>query len=186
MNKKKERKYELIIIISLVFLFVVSLFVANIMKENKQSIEENPNSAMDEALIDENVKAEDFTLTTIDGEEVSLSDYEGKNVLLAFFATWCPTCNYEMDELNKFSKTKNDNLEIIAVNLTSQEQSKEDVKKFVEEKDIQFNVLLDEDSELMEIYNIFTIPTNYLIDEKGNIVDVILGEITEKELSTAF
>ena len=50
--------------------------------------------------------APDFELTTLDGEQVKLSDYKGERVMLNFWATWCPPCRAEMPDMEKFNRIK--------------------------------------------------------------------------------
>ena len=53
-------------------------------------------------------KAPNFTLHSLDGDEVSLSDYKGKKILVNFWATWCPPCKKEMPAIQQFSKEANE------------------------------------------------------------------------------
>ena len=66
-------------------------------------------------------RAPNFTLTTLDGEEVTLADYQGKKVVLNFWATWCPPCKAEMPHMQNYYEdmAEQENVEILAVNLTS-------------------------------------------------------------------
>lgn len=110
-------------------------------------------------------EAPDFELKTLDGKTAKLSDYQGKKVILNFWATWCPPCKAEMPDIQKYHQEVGDNVVILAVNIDPQY----DVRKFVREANVTFPVLLDSKDEVNTLYRILTIPTTYFIDEKGII-----------------
>lgn len=144
-----------------------------------------PNTAKEtSAKVNEGIKigdrAPDFRLTTIKGQDVKLSDYRGTKVILNFWATWCPPCNQEMPDMQKFyGNTSRDDVEILAVNITSQEQGTDVVKKFIKDHDITFPVLLDKQSQVDMAYKAQTIPTSYMIDSQGIIRQKKIGPMTE-------
>src|SRR5699024_1685435 len=74
--------------------------------------------------------APDFELTTLDGEDIKLSELRGQRVMVNFWATWCPPCRAEMPDMQKFHESKD--IVILAVNLVGTESSKENVVKFIE------------------------------------------------------
>lgn len=125
----------------------------------------------------------DFTLTSLDGEDVTLSELRGKKVVLNFWATWCPPCKAEMPHMQKYYEehAKEGNVEIIAVNLTSEERDFsadgkiDTVMTFRDSFELTFPILLDQEREVSPQYNIMTIPTTYFIDSKGYIQRVING-----------
>ncbi len=122
--------------------------------------------------------APDFKLKTLDGKEVSLSDYRGKVVLINFWATWCPPCREEMPLFKRvYERYKNKGFEILAV---STDTSVDPVKKFVKEYRLDFPVLLDTDN-ISSLYGIQGLPTSFLIDREGKIVKVRLGKYKEIE-----
>jgi peroxiredoxin len=112
-------------------------------------------------------KAADFTLKDADNREHKLSGYKGKVVLLNFFATWCPYCKEEVPELIKLNKSlKDKNFVLLSVNV---QESAAKVKKFVESKGINYTVLLDARGKTAGLYNVHGIPTNVLVDKRGNV-----------------
>ncbi|MFG3612499.1 peroxiredoxin family protein [Rummeliibacillus stabekisii] len=121
--------------------------------------------------------APDFTLKTLEGKKVKLSDYRGKKVILNFWATWCPPCKEEIPHMEKYYKSlnKKDNVEILAVNLTSSDKSKEYIKEFAESYDITYPILLDKEGEQQKQYEIVTIPTTFFINESGQIKQKAVG-----------
>lgn len=127
----------------------------------------------------------DFELMTLDGEKIRLSDFNGKKVILNFWATWCPPCRAEMPHMENFYKKNAEklNVEIIAVNLTANEKGgngPEKVKKFIEDYGLTFHVPLDEEGEVGDKYRIIPIPTSFLIGTNGVIQKKILGPMDEE------
>ncbi|KHE71328.1 alkyl hydroperoxide reductase [Halobacillus sp. BBL2006] len=118
-------------------------------------------------------KAPEFTLTRLNGETASLSDYEGEKVLINFWATWCPPCRAEMPDMEKFYNETD--IEILAVNLTGTESARGDVNNFVQEFGLSFPILMDHDSEVMAKYQVGPVPTSVFIDGEGRVQSVILG-----------
>lgn len=127
----------------------------------------------------------DFELKTLDGQPIRLSDFQGKKVILNFWATWCPPCKAEMPHLENYYKTKakKQNVEIIAVNLTNAERGSnklETVKGFANEYGLTFPIPMDETGEVGNIYQTITIPTSYIIDSRGIIHQKIVGPMDEE------
>ncbi|GBE37062.1 thiol-disulfide oxidoreductase ResA [bacterium BMS3Bbin07] len=119
-------------------------------------------------------EASPFSLKDLKGQEVSLMDFRGKVILLNFWATWCPPCISEIPKLNNLRKAYADkNFEIIAV---STDRSLSTIKKFIRKHPVSFVVLHDSSIKVSRKYNVFSIPTTFLIDKKGKIVEKFLGE----------
>src|SRR5699024_8727170 len=66
--------------------------------------------------------APDFELETLDGEVISLAELEGEPVILNFWATWCPPCREEMPEMQEFYDDYADEINVIAVNYSEDEE----------------------------------------------------------------
>ena len=129
-----------------------------------------------------NSKAPDFTLKDLNGKTVSLSAFKGKVVLLNFWATWCPPCRAEMPALNKLSNAlKPRGLEVIAV---STDRSINDIKGFLENHRVDFPILFDTDRSAAKQYRVFSMPTTFLIDRNGMIVEKFYGEYDWTEPET--
>ncbi|WP_433742268.1 TlpA family protein disulfide reductase [Falsibacillus pallidus] len=118
--------------------------------------------------------APNFSLTTTQGKNVSLQDYKGKRVLLNFWAPWCPPCKMEIPELEKFSKTLDDQIVLLTINIDPMSN----VKGFAQKYGATFPILLDKKDEVNQAYKLLTIPTTYLIDEKGTIINKHIGAMT--------
>ncbi|HWL25724.1 MAG TPA: redoxin domain-containing protein [Ureibacillus sp.] len=129
--------------------------------------------------------APDFTLQTLSGESITLSDLKGKKVLLNFWATWCPPCKKEMPDLQEYYEKygEQENLEIVAVNLTYSERSisTEDVVKnvqlFADNYGLTFQIPLMKEDSISKTYQVITIPSTFMIDSEGRIQRQILGPL---------
>jgi peroxiredoxin len=115
-----------------------------------------------------------FTLNDLKGNTFRLSDYNGKVILLNFWATWCPPCREEIKSLERlYQKYKDNDLIIFAISL---DRTPEKAKRFIKELAPSFPVLYDYNAMVSKKYNVFSIPTTFLIDKKGRIVDIFFGE----------
>ncbi|MBM7572134.1 redoxin domain-containing protein [Aquibacillus albus] len=123
-------------------------------------------------------KAPNFTLETIDGQKVTLSDFEGQIVYLNFWATWCGPCRVEMPEMHDFQNEFEEKVEMIAVNVTNTESSVEVVEDFVARGDFSFTIVLDVESKVSEQYNLLNLPTTYIIGKDGKIKERVMGQMT--------
>ncbi|WP_257349317.1 peroxiredoxin family protein [Pseudalkalibacillus decolorationis] len=128
-------------------------------------------------------KAPDFTLSTIDGKNVSLSQFQGKTVILNFWTTWCTYCKDEIPELiNFYHLHKEDDVVVLAVNLSSEEESLEPVAMFAHDLGIPFRIPLDKEGKVATAYKVVMIPTTFVIAPDGTIQHKILGPANLKQL----
>src|SRR5690606_22376490 len=135
------------------------------LKNNKMSI----HSKLDFSISIGN-KAPNFKLKDINNNEISLKDFEGKKVVVVFWTSWCPYCRREIQSVNALlNKINKDEIIILPINVG---EDSEIVKKFMNINKYDFTVLLDENMNVSEIYNIESIPTMIFIDEDGNVYDI--------------
>lgn len=113
--------------------------------------------------------APDFELETLEGETFKLSDLQGKKVILNFWYSWCPPCIEEMPEIQEFYEDYQDEVEVVAVNMTKHENQLSDVGDFIDEHEHTFTVPLDREDTLTEPYVVYAAPTTYFIGTDGNI-----------------
>ena len=121
----------------------------------------------------EKTLAPDFLLKDLDGTTIRLHDLRGKVVLLNFWATWCPTCRFEMPSMEALHKEfSSQGLAVLAVALR---ESAEDVQSFYKEHNISFPALLDHNGKASELYETWSLPTTFLINKRGYIVGKVIG-----------
>ncbi|RWZ60223.1 thiol-disulfide oxidoreductase ResA [Halobacillus fulvus] len=135
----------------------------------------------DDAVIAEGEKAPDFVLKKFGTDEsITLSDLEGKGVMLNFWATYCEPCKDEMPYMEQlYPEYKERGVEILAVNLDSTNIV---VEKFMQQYGITFPVLQDKRGEVMDLYKIGPIPSTLFISPEGEIVEQVTGELTLSKL----
>lgn len=120
----------------------------------------------------------DFTLMDLDGNEISLSDFNRKVLILNFWATWCPPCREEIpDFVEVYNEYESKDVQFIGV-------SNEDIstlKSFVEDYDISYPILID-DANIMGKWGISAIPTTFVFDKNGQIIFKNVGMMTGEQL----
>ncbi len=123
-------------------------------------------------------KALDFTLKTVDGKNITLSDFRGQVVLLDFWASWCGPCKEEMPYLTLLQKTYGkDGFTVLAVNIDNESKN---ALKFLKEHSIRLPLILDEKKRVVSAYDVQAMPTTMIIDQKGWIRYVHSGFEAEK------
>ena len=132
----------------------------------------------------EKVKAPKIITKTLDGNTINLADYKGKRVVLNFWATYCPPCKEEMPQLQHYfeESAEAQNAVILGVNLTDQDIGMKAIKKFVNEYEVTFPILLDEKGEISSNYGVITIPSTIIVNGEGYIETQIVGPVTEELL----
>jgi len=118
--------------------------------------------------------APDFTLTDMAGQQVTLSQFRGKVVILNFWATWCPPCREEMPSMERLYRDfESQGLVMLAVNID--ENGRDAVAKFLKKTPHSFPVLLDSENVAQNTYGVFRFPESFIIDRNGVVVDKIIG-----------
>lgn len=153
-----------------IILILVGIFVFSY--GTKESVPQKTEPAMD-ATGKRTMVATDFSLSTLDGPDMSLKSTRGKKVILNFWATWCEPCRSEMPHMQAFYTNHQDEFEILAVNLTHKDNSIEKITSFVKNMQLTFPVLLDEEGDISTRYGAFTVPTTFILNEQGEILHEI-------------
>jgi peroxiredoxin len=123
--------------------------------------------------------APDFQLINVNGNPIRLSDLRGRPVLINFWATWCGPCVIEMPILqDRFLKYSSE-LIILAINA---DEPYNDIRNFVNNNGITFDVLQDTDSKIQGLYKINGYPTSFFIDTDGIIKAIQIGGLTEDQI----
>ena len=131
-------------------------------------------------------KAPNFSLKTYDGKVIELAKLKGKTVVVNFWATWCPPCRAEIPDFIKvYESSKAKGLEFVGIALDEDGWAK--VKPFTDKNKITYPVVLGTPEVVQAYGGIEGIPTSFIIDKKGNVVDRQVGlmtkDVLEKKIS---
>lgn len=127
--------------------------------------------------VEADVATPELKLESLDGKTVDLKDYQGRVVLVQFWATYCTPCRKEMPSMNNLMKKLAESktpFKILAVNMG---ETKEEVQKFVDEVKPEFTILMDSKGEHVQAWNVFAAPSNFVIDGKGKIRYTLFGGV---------
>lgn len=145
----------------------------NLQKKNNVLAEQKNIAAIKKKL--GTTTAKDFTLKNLLGNDVTLSTYKGKVVILDFWATWCAPCKASfpgMQELVNKHKEDTDVVFLFVDVLETKDPQKvrEMVRSYVKDNNYSFNVLFDEKNQVVKDYKVVAIPHKFVIDKKGSVV----------------
>ena len=139
-------------------------------KEASQDLPSVRTQSMVETAPQVGKRAPDFTLTSTDGTQYTLSQFQGRKVLLSFWLDGCPACELEMPLIQTaFDKYGRDQLAVLAVNVRGDPDK---IKYYVANQKLTFPVLLDSEGTVDGVYKGPAFPTNYMIDSTGIIREI--------------
>jgi cytochrome c biogenesis protein CcmG/thiol:disulfide interchange protein DsbE len=146
---------------------------------------ENSKNEFDMVPVSKNLPgahaAPDFTLNSLDGDEIKLSDYLGKIVILDFWATWCPPCRKGIPDLVSIQNEFEDDVVVIGISF-DQPSTQDDLQPFIESYGINYPVVLGTVEVAVAYGNIQAIPTSFIIDRKGEIINTFVGLVPKSTI----
>lgn len=114
-----------------------------------------------------------FSLVTASGETIALSSLRGRVVYVDFWASWCGPCRYSFPWMNEMQQRYGERgLSIVAVNVDRQ---RADATRFLTAHPARFTVVYDDQGATPESFGVKAMPSSYLVDPQGKIVDVEFG-----------
>lgn len=124
--------------------------------------------------------APDFTLTDLDGNQVSLSDLRGKTVLINFWATWCPPCRKEMPDIESlYQQYRDQDFVVLGVDIA---ESADNVRRFVKKGGFSWTFVIDSDYTTSVNYRIRAIPSSFFVDEEGVVKAAHVGYMNKRTM----
>lgn len=157
-------KFSLIFLAGALFIYLLST-----------SIEPSSNTASSPSA-----DALDFSLDTLEGKPIKLSQFEGKIVVLNFWASWCPPCRKEIPDLIAAqNQYRSRGVEILGVAVDGDQPEK--IEAFARKHGINYTIALD-DGQTFEAWGGSAIPLTFFIDRQGRVRERFDGLITREEL----
>lgn len=131
----------------------------------------------------QNTKAPDFIVYDEEGNEVHLTDFFGKPIVLNFWASWCGPCQMEMPDFHEKYLELGENVQFLMINMTDgSRETVEIASAFIAEHEYTFQVFYDTQSNAASVYGIHSLPTTFFIDKDGYAVAQATGAIDEETL----
>ena len=126
----------------------------------------------------EPMTAPDFTALDAQGNEVRLSDYFGKPIVLNFWASWCGPCKSEMPDFDEAYLAQGEEIQFLMVNMTDgSRETLDTAKSFVADSGYSFPVVFDVNQEAAMTYAVSSLPTTFFIAADGSMVAYAMGAI---------
>src|SRR5690625_3916687 len=168
-------------LLAVVFFSLLPMAFESSHPEEKKSYATSSGQIIQTDTTREYKEAPDFTLETMNGEPFTLSDHEGKVIVINIWATWCAPCRKEIPDFIKMQRDMRDQ-GVLFVGVSVDEKGWEAVRPYARKMDINYPVMVD-DGSVFEGYGPFQlIPTSYIINKKGELEYVAPGMLTEYKL----
>jgi cytochrome c biogenesis protein CcmG, thiol:disulfide interchange protein DsbE len=140
----------------------------------------NPDQPQRPRLPEVGALAYDFTLDTLNGDEMTLSDLRGKAVMINFWASWCGPCRVEIPHMiAAYDRYRDQGFEILAVNVR---ENQAQVQDFADQLGMTFPILLDTDGQVTAAYYVRAIPITFFVDGDGVIRFIHQGAVPQDAL----
>lgn len=151
--------------------------------EEEGSVENAEGTDEENTSEEEPIQAPDVTFYDKDGNEVKLSDFFGKPIVMNFWASWCPPCKQEMPDFDEVHSEMGEEITFLMIDMV--DGGRETMEKglaHIEKEGYTFPVYFDIDQEVAYTYGAYSIPTTYFLDKDGYIIAGAQGAITKDVL----
>ncbi len=184
----EKRRIPTTLIVLLVFsLLGVGAAALVIGVSNAQLTNSTANNTPVRRVLRENTPAPDFTLTTLEGANIKLSDYQGRRIMLNFWASWCAPCLAETPDLvsayNNLLKQGESDILFVGIGVNDDIQN---LRKFAENNRVPYLIVHDPTSVVADAYGVIAMPITVFIDEKGLVYRKFIGAVKQQQVMDVF
>ncbi len=184
----EKRRIPTTLIVLLVFsLLGVGAAALVIGASNAQLTNSTANNTPARRVLRENTPAPDFTLTTLEGATIKLSDYQGRRIMLNFWASWCAPCLAETPDLvsayNNLLKQGESDILFVGIGVNDDIQN---LRKFAENNRVPYLIVNDPTSVVADAYGVIAMPITVFIDEKGLVYRKFIGAVKQQQVMDVF
>ena len=182
-RKQQAKSGALFLIGSGLVLISVVIFLAVLKPALASQASKSSSSSGDDYSVipmQVNFQAPKLTLTSLSGEDMSLSKFQGQVILVNNWATWCPPCKAEMPSLQSYYEDHAaDGFTLIGI---ESGEPAEEVSQFVDSFGLTFHIWLDPDGKALLVFHNNNLPSSYVIDRQGTVRLAWTGPISQKML----
>jgi peroxiredoxin len=166
-GKIMKEKNVIIGILSVMILFVIVIEMFYLIRQNHTLKKEIQRMQQIQRIehIEIGSQAPDFELSTIEGRRIDLSDYSGRNIILIFFSTDCPGCVMDIPNWKRLLSFRDDSLDVLGISKSTLEKTQEFLSYYA----LDFEVAIDENELINEIYKCHETPQKVLIGKNGKV-----------------
>jgi cytochrome c biogenesis protein CcmG/thiol:disulfide interchange protein DsbE len=150
---------------------------------NLYKTESNETNESNEIKAKKGNQAPNFTLESLEGESITLSELKGKPIFINFWASWCDPCKLEMPHIQAAYDQYGDQIQFIMINAIEVD-SLEDVHAYMNEAGLDFPVYPDHKDVVHQKYHVEGWPTSFFIDRNGRIAEIVIGPMTKENLDS--
>ena len=179
---KKQKGTFILFLVLILLMAGAYLLYQSLSKQYTPDPLSNQETGTDSSSASSAPPAADFTVFDTDGNEVSLSDFLGKPVVLNYWASWCGPCQSEMPDFQSAYEELGEEIQFLMVNVTTGRETLDSAQEFISSSDYTFPVFYDLDLDASTAYGIYSLPTTYFIDTEGYAVAQARGAINAEIL----
>ena len=181
-------KKKVFIILAVAFLFLIvgaSALYAGLQDRVQPEQLATPGTETDATENETLPMATDFVVYDATGKACKLSEFQGKPVVVNFWASWCGPCKSEMPDFQKAYEKYGDKVAFMMVNMTDgMQETRSSAEAFLKKNNYTFPVYFDEELSAATNYNVWSIPATYLVDAQGHLVAGARGALNMAALES--
>lgn len=180
LNFLKDRKKVLPMVVKIGAVILLAMGAYSVYEGGRMLLAKQEQPADDDTQTEE-IAYPIFTLPDVNGKMYSLRDYQGKVIIVNFFASWCGYCQEELETLREIASAGDEDVQIIGVLVVTTEQE-EQIRAYLQEKNLPYPVLIDQGGMIASAYYVTGYPTTYVVSSAFELVGYVPGMVNREVL----